>query len=144
MLSLPTILEIILPWRPWPAVTTLGHLVQTLLHIGATQRTDALRIPPILGRDGGDGSAVVVLVHVLDDAREEPARRVAAECPRGVPVPDDLAHVGHVGEHGEAPHVFVWYVYCFAVHGEVDAAQEPQVEPRGRDDDVGVELLTAV
>lgn len=144
VLSLPAILEVKLPRRPRPRVPAVGHLAQTAPDIGTAERADALRILLFLFRDGGNRSRVAVLVHVLDDAREEARGHVGAERPRGVPVADNLAHVGHVGQHGEAPHVLFGDIDGLAVDGEVNAAQEAQVQPRGGDDDVGVKLLAGV
>ena len=55
-----------------------------------------------------------------------------------------MAHVGDVGEHGEAPHVFVWNIDFLTVNGQIDTAEEAKVETRGCDDDVGVQLLARV
>jgi hypothetical protein len=84
-----------------------------------------------------------VLVHVLDDTSKQARGVVRAEGPRRIPVADNLAEVGHVGEHGEVPEVFLLRRDFGAVDGQVDPAEEAHVEARCRDDDVGVELGAA-
>jgi hypothetical protein len=129
--------------RPRPGACTVRQSPDPGLDIRAGQRTGALRVLLLSVGDDGRGARVAVLVHVLDDAREQARGVVGAEGPRGVPVADDLAEVGHVGEHGKVPEVFLLRLDFGAVDGQVDAAEEAHVEARRRDDDVGVELGAA-
>jgi hypothetical protein len=131
------------PRRPRPGACAIRQSPDAGLDVRAGQRTGALRVLLLRVGDDGRGARVAMLVHVLDDAGKQARGIVGAKGPRGVPVADDLAKVGHVGEHGEVPEVFLLRLHFGAVDRQVDAAEEAHVEARRRDDDVGVELGAA-
>jgi len=82
---------------------------------------------------------VAVGVHVLEQSADVLGDQVALQRPRGVGVSDREREFGTPrASFPCSPRVR--HVELLAVHADLHAAEEQQVQPGGRDHDVGVEL----
>ena len=78
---------------------------------------------------------------MLEQPTDEIGNQVGPQGPAGPEVAEHPGQVGHAGEHHSPVGDRVGEVQRLAVDDEVDVAQHADVEARGRNDDVGVELL---
>src|SRR3546814_942 len=121
----------------------LGHLALGPLDVAGTEVEQGL---------GPDVGVVVhrgALAHarvtkVVEQPGHVPAGQVATQRPGRICVPDGKGQVRHALEHHALVGETVLQVDRFAVHGQLDAAEEQQLESGGRDDDVCLQLLPQI
>lgn len=78
---------------------------------------------------------------MLQQTRNQQGGGVCAERPRGVGVANDKRRVGQILQHGALPHELVAGLDGLAVDAQPRPARKLHLQPRRRDDDVGLDLL---
>ena len=82
--------------------------------------------------------------HVIEQPADEVGDQIGAQGPARAEIPEHPRHVGHAGEHHAAIGHRLGEHQRLAVDGEVDIAEDAEMEAGGGDDDVGIELLRRI
>ncbi len=143
--GIPIILQIVTPRQPRPPIPSLGHLLQrTLLLQIRTAKIHNLQLlhalPAILANPRYHARHAAGS-HVAQDATDQQRARIRAQRPARIRVAHQEEGVGQVLHHGGFPEELVAGPHDGAVHGDLGAAGEEHLEPRRRDDHVGLEFL---
>ena len=141
ILGIPQIGQIGNPRQPRRLISGLGHRFRSLDHVRRreVQRRHGLHVRALLQprHRGSDAS----FLHRVQQPGHEDRGRVHAERPGDVCVSEARRHVGHVLQHDAFPEVLFPHGLRDVVHGDLRAAADLELQARGCDDDVGVDVL---
>src|SRR5690349_11023590 len=118
--------EVVLLEAPRVLLTLLRQEVRGAVDVARLEQHQRHRSHALLL--AGHDAAVAVLVEVAEQPDDEVGDQVGLERPGGVGVADREGEVGHAREHQRAVGEARGRVDLLAVDGELDVAEEPEVE----------------
>ena len=130
----------VLPFRPVAPLRQQVHAAQDIagievLGIDPRQQRHILVLRPQRRRDHPG----TLRLHVVEQPADEIGDQIRSQRPTRPEISENPDHVRHAGEHHPAVCHGIGKYQRLIVYGELDIAQDIEIEPGGRDDDVGGE-----